>query len=149
MRTSTVSIDGESASDSASTDRSNMVYGIGGEFSFDQRFGVRLGWDRYAEVGSDDLAGEVDYRPDLARPALQLRLSAVRRLKSTDGPPRAGRFVLGVPIDRSDAIGPSIGARQGAIRRTEDPIDEHVSANPCNLLRLRCRPSVPRRPPMP
>jgi len=55
-----VSIDGESASDSASTDRSNMVYGIGGEFSFGERFGVRLGWDRYAEVGSDDLAGEVD-----------------------------------------------------------------------------------------
>jgi OOP family OmpA-OmpF porin len=55
-----VSIDGESASDSASTDRSNMVYGIGGEFSFSQRFGVRLSWDRYAEVGSDDLAGEVD-----------------------------------------------------------------------------------------
>jgi OmpA-OmpF porin, OOP family len=55
-----VSIDGESASDSASTDRSNMVYGIGGEFSFGQRFGVRLSWDRYAEVGSDDLAGEVD-----------------------------------------------------------------------------------------
>ncbi len=55
-----VSIEGESASDSASTDRSNMVYGIGGEFSFGQRFGVRLGWDRYAEVGSDDLAGEVD-----------------------------------------------------------------------------------------
>ena len=55
-----VSIDGESASDSASTDRSNMVYGIGGEFSFSQRFGVRLSWDRYAEVGSDELAGEVD-----------------------------------------------------------------------------------------
>ncbi len=56
----TVSIDGESASDSAGTDRSNLVYGIGGEFSINRRFGVRLGWDRYAEVGSDDLAGEVD-----------------------------------------------------------------------------------------
>ena len=55
-----VSIDGLSASDSASTDRSNLVYGIGGEFSFSERFGVRLGWDRYAEVGSEDLAGEVD-----------------------------------------------------------------------------------------
>jgi OOP family OmpA-OmpF porin len=55
-----VSIDGESVSDSVGTDRSNMVYGIGGEFSLNERFGVRLGWDRYAEVGSDDLAGEVD-----------------------------------------------------------------------------------------
>jgi OOP family OmpA-OmpF porin len=56
----TVSIDGESASDSVGTDRSNMVYGIGGEFSFNERFGIRLGWDRYAEVGSEDQAGEVD-----------------------------------------------------------------------------------------
>ncbi|MGH8242301.1 MAG: outer membrane beta-barrel protein [Steroidobacteraceae bacterium] len=55
-----VTIDGQSATDSASTDRSNMVYGIGGEFSFNRRFGVRLGWDRYAEVGSEDITGEVD-----------------------------------------------------------------------------------------
>ncbi len=55
-----VTIDGQSATDSASTDRSNMVYGIGGEFSFNKRFGVRLGWDRYAEVGSEDITGEVD-----------------------------------------------------------------------------------------
>jgi OOP family OmpA-OmpF porin len=56
----TVSIDGESTADSVSTDRSNLMYGIGGEFSFNRRFGVRLGWDRYAEVGSEDQAGEVD-----------------------------------------------------------------------------------------
>jgi OOP family OmpA-OmpF porin len=56
----TVSIDGESASESAGTDRSNMVYGVGGEFSLNRKFGIRLGWDRYAEVGSDELAGEVD-----------------------------------------------------------------------------------------
>jgi OOP family OmpA-OmpF porin len=56
----TVSLDGEAATDSVSTDRSNLMYGIGGEFSFNERFGVRLGWDRYANVGSDDQAGEVD-----------------------------------------------------------------------------------------
>ena len=56
----TVSLGGESASDSAGTDRSNGVYGIGGEFSLSRNFGIRLGWDRYAEVGSDDLAGDVD-----------------------------------------------------------------------------------------
>jgi len=55
-----VSIGGESASDSAGTDRSNGVYGIGGEFTLSRNFGIRLGWDRYAEVGSDDLAGDVD-----------------------------------------------------------------------------------------
>jgi len=56
----TVSVDGESASDGVSTDRSNLMYGIGGEFSLNRSFGVRLGWDRYAEVGSEDQAGEVD-----------------------------------------------------------------------------------------
>ena len=56
----TISFDGESASESASTDRSNMMYGIGGEFSFNRKFGIRLGWDRYAEVGSEDLTGDID-----------------------------------------------------------------------------------------
>ena len=37
-----------------------MMYGVGGEFSFNRSFGIRLGWDRYAEVGSEDLTGDVD-----------------------------------------------------------------------------------------
>ncbi|HEU5468480.1 MAG TPA: outer membrane beta-barrel protein [Steroidobacteraceae bacterium] len=56
-----VTIDGESAADSVSTDRSNLMYGVGGEYLFNERFGVRLGWDRYAEVGSEDLTGDTDY----------------------------------------------------------------------------------------
>jgi OOP family OmpA-OmpF porin len=55
-----VTIDGVTETDSVSTDRSNLMYGIGGEFSFNRRFGVRLGWDRYADVGSEDQTGEVD-----------------------------------------------------------------------------------------
>ena len=43
-----VDIDGVADSDSVSTDRSNRMYGIGGEFSFSRRFGVRLEWNRYA-----------------------------------------------------------------------------------------------------
>ena len=56
-----VTIDGVPAADSASTDRSNLMYGVGGEYLFNERFGVRLGWDRYAEVGSEDLTGDTDY----------------------------------------------------------------------------------------
>ena len=56
-----LTLDGVSESDSASTDRSNLMYGVGGEFLFNPRFGVRLGWDRYAEVGSEDLTGDTDY----------------------------------------------------------------------------------------
>jgi OOP family OmpA-OmpF porin len=55
-----VTIDGVSAADSASTDRSNLVYGVGGEFLFNNRFGVRLSWDRYADVGSEDITGDID-----------------------------------------------------------------------------------------
>lgn len=55
-----VSIDGESAADSASTDRSNMMYGAGADLSLGSRFGLRLEWNRYAEVGSEDLLGDTD-----------------------------------------------------------------------------------------
>ena len=48
-----------SASD-AGTNRSNGVYGIGGEFSLSDSFGIRVEWSRYAGVGSDDITGDVD-----------------------------------------------------------------------------------------
>ena len=46
MRDVSVTIDGVTETDSVSTDRSNLMYGVGGEFTFNERFGVRLGWDR-------------------------------------------------------------------------------------------------------
>lgn len=55
-----VDIDGVADSASASTDRSNGMYGLGGEFSVNRRFGVRLEWNRYADVGSEDLTGDTD-----------------------------------------------------------------------------------------
>jgi len=55
-----LSIDGVADSARASTDRSNGVYGLGGEFNINRRFGVRLEWDRYADVGSEDLTGDTD-----------------------------------------------------------------------------------------
>lgn len=55
-----LSIDGVADSASASTDRSNGMYGLGGEFNLSHRFGVRLEWNRYAKVGSEDLTGDTD-----------------------------------------------------------------------------------------
>ncbi|MGH8198071.1 MAG: outer membrane beta-barrel protein [Steroidobacteraceae bacterium] len=55
-----VSIDGVSDGTSDSTQRSNGVYGLGGEFATSDRFGIRVEWDRYADVGSDDITGEAD-----------------------------------------------------------------------------------------
>lgn len=55
-----VTIDGVTERLSDSTQRSNGLYGLGGEFSVSQRFGIRLEWTRYAEVGSEDITGETD-----------------------------------------------------------------------------------------
>ena len=56
----TASANGASASASESTRRSNMMYGIGGEFIVSKRFGIRIEWNRYAEIGSVDVTGEGD-----------------------------------------------------------------------------------------
>ena len=56
----TASANGTSASASESTRRSNMMYGIGGEFIVSKRFGIRIEWNRYAEIGSVDVTGEGD-----------------------------------------------------------------------------------------
>jgi OOP family OmpA-OmpF porin len=53
-------IDGVPGSFSDSTQRSNGVYGIGGEYSFNRNFALRLEWDRYADVGSEEVTGEAD-----------------------------------------------------------------------------------------
>lgn len=45
---------------SDSTTRSNAVFGVGGQYSFNNRFAVRLEWDRHFDVGSDDITGESD-----------------------------------------------------------------------------------------
>jgi OmpA-OmpF porin, OOP family len=56
----TATIGAQSASTSDSTQRSNGVYGLGGQFDVSDRFGIRIAWDRYAEVGSDDITGTSD-----------------------------------------------------------------------------------------
>jgi OOP family OmpA-OmpF porin len=55
-----VSASDVSASASASTRRSNAMYGIGGEFNVSKRFGIRIEWNRYADIGSDEVTGEGD-----------------------------------------------------------------------------------------
>jgi OOP family OmpA-OmpF porin len=58
--TASATINAVSDSASDSTQRSNGVYGLGGEYSFSRNFAVRLEWDRYADVGSEDIIGEAD-----------------------------------------------------------------------------------------
>lgn len=47
-----------SGSSSESTSRSNLLYGVGADFTLTDRFGVRVEWTRYADVGSEDVTGE-------------------------------------------------------------------------------------------
>jgi opacity protein-like surface antigen len=46
--------------DQASTTRSNLVFGGGVQYGINDRFGIRLEWDRHFDVGSDDITGESD-----------------------------------------------------------------------------------------
>jgi OOP family OmpA-OmpF porin len=45
---------------SDSTDRSNMVLGAGVQYDVSDRFGIQLEWDRYFDVGSEEIVGESD-----------------------------------------------------------------------------------------
>jgi opacity protein-like surface antigen len=36
------------------------MFGVGAEFSVTKHFAVRLGWDRYLDVGTADVAGDTD-----------------------------------------------------------------------------------------
>ena len=55
-----LTIDGVSDSISDSTRRSNLMYGIGGEFNASKRFGIRIEWNRYADIGSEEVTGKGD-----------------------------------------------------------------------------------------
>jgi OOP family OmpA-OmpF porin len=45
---------------SDSTNRSNMVLGAGVQYDVSDRFGIQLEWDRYFDVGSEEIVGESD-----------------------------------------------------------------------------------------
>ena len=53
-------IDGVSDSISDSTQRSNVMFGVGGEFYASERFGIRVEWNRYSSVGSKELTDNQD-----------------------------------------------------------------------------------------
>jgi OOP family OmpA-OmpF porin len=58
--TSDATINGIADSVSDETQRSNGLFGAGGEYDFGDRFSVRVEWTRHADVGSQDIIGELD-----------------------------------------------------------------------------------------
>lgn len=55
-----ITVDGISQRDSQSTQTSDPVLGIGAEYSVSDHFAVRLAWDRYLNVGTNDVMGDTD-----------------------------------------------------------------------------------------
>jgi opacity protein-like surface antigen len=63
-----VTFDGEDVGQSLSdsTTRSNTLLGVGVDYAFSDRFGIRAEWTRYYDVGSEDVTGEGDIDTILA-----------------------------------------------------------------------------------
>lgn len=55
-----ITVDGETQRPSQSSQKTDPVFGVGAEYSFGKYFGVRLGWDRYMDVGTEDVTGDID-----------------------------------------------------------------------------------------
>jgi OOP family OmpA-OmpF porin len=55
-----ITVDGESQRASQSSDKTDPVFGVGAEFSFSKYWALRLAWDRYLDVGTEDVSGDID-----------------------------------------------------------------------------------------
>lgn len=58
--TARITVDGESQRASQSSQTSDPVFGVGAEYSLNRNFAIRLAWDRYLNVGTDDVIGDTD-----------------------------------------------------------------------------------------
>ncbi len=45
---------------SQSSQKADPLFGIGAEYNFSKYFAVRLAWDRYLDVGTKDVSGDID-----------------------------------------------------------------------------------------
>lgn len=58
--TARIAFDGISQRASQSSQKSDPVLGVGAELSLSKHFAIRLAWDRYFDVGTEDVTGDVD-----------------------------------------------------------------------------------------
>lgn len=58
--TARISIDGASDRARQTSQKSDPVFGVGAEFSLGKHAAIRLAWDRYLDVGTEDVTGDVD-----------------------------------------------------------------------------------------
>jgi opacity protein-like surface antigen len=58
--TARITLNGVSDRLSQDSQKSDPVLGVGAEYSLGRHFAVRLAWDRYFDVGTEDVTGDVD-----------------------------------------------------------------------------------------
>jgi len=58
--TARIALDGISQRASQSSQKSDPMLGVGAELSLSKHFAIRLAWDRYFDVGTENVTGDVD-----------------------------------------------------------------------------------------
>ena len=58
--TARITVDGQSQRASQSSQKSDLTFGVGAEYSLTRHFAIRLAWDRYLDVGTQDVVGDTD-----------------------------------------------------------------------------------------
>lgn len=55
-----ITVDGQSQRPRQSSQKTDPVFGVGAEYAMSKHFAVRLAWDRYTNIGTDDVTGDID-----------------------------------------------------------------------------------------
>lgn len=58
--TARITVDGEEGRASQSSQKSDPMFGVGVEYDLTKHFAIRLGWDRYLDVATENVAGDTD-----------------------------------------------------------------------------------------
>jgi OOP family OmpA-OmpF porin len=58
--TASVTIDGDSQRPRQSDQKTDPVYGVGVEYAIGKYSAVRLSWDRYTDIGTENVSGDID-----------------------------------------------------------------------------------------
>jgi OOP family OmpA-OmpF porin len=56
----TVDVSSNIPGDSGEEDNTGVTFGVGGQYDINRNIGVRVEWQRYMDVGDDELVGETD-----------------------------------------------------------------------------------------
>jgi OOP family OmpA-OmpF porin len=58
--TARITINDVTSRPNQSSQKSDLMYGVGAEFDLSKYFAIRLAWDRYMDVGTENVTGDID-----------------------------------------------------------------------------------------